>query len=171
MDVVTVTLPTSDTKKDLVVLLHVPVQRIVVVRRKCTEGAQQSLLCVHTSNMGIHSGLGPFRGNVTVTTSILDSLPPETNMYWFLYNLLRLYFCLHIHRLLLLLLLLLLNLLLNRCRWGGCCMCLHILQKLRQLPHTDLRTCPLELYPPLCDQLVASGYCTNCCKLQKVHVF
>ena len=55
MNVVTVTLPTSDTKKVLVVLLHVSVQRIVVVRRKCTEGAQQSLLCVHTSNMGIHS--------------------------------------------------------------------------------------------------------------------
>ena len=54
MDVVTVTLPTSDTKKVLVVLFHVPVQRIKIVRRKCTEGAQQSLLCVHTSNVGIH---------------------------------------------------------------------------------------------------------------------
>ena len=55
MNVVTVTLPTSDTKKVLVVLLHVPVQRIEVVRRKRTEGAQQSLLCVHTSNVGIHA--------------------------------------------------------------------------------------------------------------------
>ena len=54
MGVVTVPLPTSDTKKVLVVLLHVPVQRIKIVRRKCTEGAQQSLLCVHTSNVGIH---------------------------------------------------------------------------------------------------------------------
>ena len=54
MGVVTVTLPTSDTKKVLVVLLHVPVQRIEIVRRKCTEGSQQSLLCVHTSNVGIH---------------------------------------------------------------------------------------------------------------------
>ena len=54
MGVVTVTLPTSDTKKVLVVLLHVPVQRIEIVRRKRTEGAQQSLLCVHTSNVGIH---------------------------------------------------------------------------------------------------------------------
>ena len=80
MNVVTVTLPTSDTKKVLVVLLHVSVQGIVVVRRKCTEGAQQSLLCVHTSNMGIHSGLGLSRGNVAVTTSILDSLTPETNV-------------------------------------------------------------------------------------------
>ena len=51
---VTVTLPISDTKKVLVVLLHVPVQRIEIVRRKRTEGAQQSLLCVHTSNVGIH---------------------------------------------------------------------------------------------------------------------
>ena len=48
MGVVTVTLPISDTKKVLVVLLHVPVQRIEIVRRKCTEGAQQSLLCVYT---------------------------------------------------------------------------------------------------------------------------
>ena len=121
---------------------------------------------MHTSNVGVHSGLRPFRGNVTVTTSILNSLPPETDMYWFLYNWLvqRRLYCLHIHWLLLLLLLLLLN-------WGGCCMCLDILQQLRQLPHTDLRTRPLELCPPLCYQLVASGYCTNGCKLQKVHVF
>ena len=54
MGVVTVTLPISDTKKVLVVLLHVPVQRIEIVCRKCTEGAQQSLLCVYTSNVGIH---------------------------------------------------------------------------------------------------------------------
>ena len=56
MDVVTVTSPTnSNTKKALVVLLHMPVYRIEVVHRKCTEGAQQSLLCVHTSNNGIHT--------------------------------------------------------------------------------------------------------------------
>ena len=54
MGVVTVTLPISDTKKVLVVLLHVSVQRIEIVCRKCREGAQQSLLCVHTSNVGIH---------------------------------------------------------------------------------------------------------------------
>ena len=51
MGVVTVTLPISDTKKVLVVLLHVPVQRVEIVRRKRTEGEQQSLLCVHTSNV------------------------------------------------------------------------------------------------------------------------
>ena len=160
MNVVTVTLPTSDTKKVLVVLLHVSVQRIVVVRRKCTEGAQQSLLCVHTSNMGIHSGLGLSRGNVAVTTSILDSLTPETNVNRFFYDSLLLFSWFHIHRLLLVL-----NLLLNRgCSWGGCGVGLNILQELRQLPHTHLRTRLLKGRPALGDQLVASGYCTNCCK-------
>ena len=126
---------------------------------------------MHTSNVGIHSGFGLFRGNVTVTTSILNSLPPKTDTYWFLYNwLVQLHlYCPHIHWLLLLLL----HLVLNRGHWiwGGCCMCLDILQQLRQLPHTDLRTRPLKLCPPLCHQLMASGYCTNGCELQKVHVF
>ena len=75
MDVVTVTSPTSDTKKDLVVLLHVPVYRIKVVCGKHPEGAQQSLLCVHTSNMGIHAQFGPCGGDVAITT--LPPAPPS----------------------------------------------------------------------------------------------
>ena len=40
-----------------------------------------------------------------------------------------------------------------------------------QLPCTHLLTRLLKLGPALCHELVASGYCTNSCKLQKVHVF
>ena len=166
MDVVSVTLPTSDTKKVLVVLLHVPVQRVKIVLRKCTEGAQQSFLCVHTSNVGVHPCFGLFRGNVTVTTPVLNCLPPETNMNWLLNNWLLLGFnCPHIHQLLHLLLL-------NQgCSWGGCSVGLDVLKKLRQFPHTHLRTHPLECCPPLSHQFMASGYCMNCCKLQKYMYF
>ena len=86
MDVVTVTLPTSDTKKFLVVILHVPVQGVKIVHRKCTEGAQQSLLYVHTLNVGVHPCFGLFRGNVTVTTPVLNCLPSKTNMNRLLNN-------------------------------------------------------------------------------------
>ena len=48
---------------------------------------------------------------------------------------------------------------------------LDVLKKLRQFPHTHLRTHPLKCCPPLSHQLVASGYCTNCCKLQKYMYF
>ena len=166
MDVVTVTLPTSDTKKVLIVLLHVPVQWVKIVCRKHTEGAQQSLLCVHTSKVGVHPCFGLFRDNVTVTTPVLNCLPPETNMNWLLNNWLLLGFnCPHIHWLLLLLLL-------NQgCSWGWCGVGLDVLKKLRQFPHTHLQTRPLKCYPPLSHQFVASGYCTNCCKLQKYMYF
>ena len=96
--------------------------------------------------------------------------PPQTNVYWFLYNNVTLD-CPHIHWLLLLLLL---HLLLNwrwGWSWGGCGMCLYILKQLGQVPCTHLVTCLLKLGPALCHELVASGYCTNSCKLQKVHVF
>ena len=98
--------------------------------------------------------------------------PPQTNVYWFFYNNITLD-CPHIHWLLLLLLR---HLLLNRhwgwgWSWGGCGMCLHILKQLGQLPYTHLITRLLKLRPALCHELVASGYCTNSCKLQKVHVF
>ena len=49
--------------------------------------------------------------------------------------------------------------------------CLCILKQLGQLPYTHLITRLLKLCPALCHELVASGYCTNSCKLQKVHVF
>ena len=164
MGVVTVTLPTSDTKKVLVVLLHVPVQRIEIVRRKRTEGAQQSLLCVHTSNVGIHPWFRLFRGNVTVATPVFNCLPPETDVDGLFHDGLPLFNSSHIHRLLLVFL--------NwGCSWGGCGVGLHILKKLRQFPHTHLRTRPLKGHPPLCDHLMASGYCTNCCKWQKYMYF
>ena len=92
--------------------------------------------------------------------------PPKTNMNRLLNNWLLLGFiCPRIHRLLLLLLL-------NRgCSWGGCGVGLDLLKKLRQFPHTHLQTCPLECCPPLSHQFVASGYCRNCCKLQKYMYF
>ena len=141
MDVVTVTSPTtSDTKKALVVLLHVPVEWIKVVHRKRTEGAQQSLLCVHTSNMGIHTRFGPCGGDVAITTPVFYRFLPQTDVDQFLNN----NFTLHIHWLLLL------DLLLNRgCwSWGGCGMCLHILKQLGQLPCTHHLTHLLELAQP-----------------------
>ena len=93
--------------------------------------------------------------------------PPETNMNGLFNNwLIQFGFnCAQIHRLLLLLLL-------NRgWSWGGCGVGLDILKKLRQFPHTHLCTRLLECHPPLCHQLVASGYYTNCCKLQKYMYF
>ena len=164
MDVVTVTLPTSDTKKVLVVLLHVPVQWVKIVRRKCTEGAQQSLLCVHTSNVGVHPCFGLFRGNVTVTTPVLNCLPPETNMNQLLNNWLLLGFnCPLIHRLLLLLL--------NRgCSWDVCGVGLDILKKLRQFPHpppnTSSRMLPTP-EPPVCGLWLLY----ELLQITKIHVF
>ena len=64
------------------------------------------------------------------------------------------------------------SLLLNRgCSWGGCGVGLDVLKKLRQFPHTHLQTRPLECCPPLSHQLVASCYCTNCCRWQKYMYF
>ena len=107
-----------------------------------------------------------FLGAMSVTTPVLNCLPPKTNMNRLLNNWLLLGFnCSHIHRLLLLLLLK------WGCSWGGCGVGLDVLKKLRQFPHTHLRTRPLECCPPLSHQFMASGYCTNCCKLQKYMYF
>ena len=151
-------------------LLHVPIQRIEVIGRKCTEGAQQSLLCVHTSDMCIHASFGPCGGDVAITTPVLYS-SPQTDVNWLFYY--QLLFGLdghHIHWLLLLL-----HLLLNQDHrgwsWGGCHCWFEIAKQLGQLPCTHLWTHLLKLCPAFCHQVMASCYCMNSCKLQKVHVF
>ena len=109
-------------------------------------------------------------GAMSQLPHLYSTVSPQTNVYWFFYNNVTLD-CPHIHWLLLVL-----HLLLNRCwgwgwSWGGCGMCLHILKQLGQLPYTPPITRLLKLHPALCHKLVVSGYCTNSCKLQKVHVF
>ena len=101
---------------------------------------------------------------------LYSTVSPQTDVYWFLYNWLLNNFTLDCPHIYWLLLLLLLHLLLNQgwdwgWSWGGCGMCLHILKQLGQLPCTHLLTHLLELGPALCHEFVASGYCTNSCKL------
>ena len=58
-------------------LLLMPLERIHVVSAEGTEGAHESLLCVDSMDMGIHTPFGLLGGDVTVGALVIKSfLPP-----------------------------------------------------------------------------------------------
>ena len=55
-----------------------PLERIHVVSAEGTEGAHESLLCVDSTNMGIHTPFGLLGGDVAVGALVIQSFPPPS---------------------------------------------------------------------------------------------
>ena len=127
-----------------------------------TEGAQEGLLCVHTTDVCIHCTFCLW-GNVTVPTLVRILVGPQFNHYGCLnesrsrhphicqlFNLLFFLHWLCLHR----------SGRSRRSRSRGH-HTLQLHQKLRQLPWPHLLTHMLKQCPALCHHPVSSSHCTN----------